>query len=86
MGGTSYGIFGDIFIGYLSVVQDIATVVLIFVTVLLGLKLGRSSLADDSRSRTEAIAGLFFVIVGEVVVIHAQSIVMEIIRIAYSAG
>ncbi|CPS14455.1 Uncharacterised protein [Chlamydia trachomatis] len=39
------------------------------------MKIGASGMVGDSRTRTNAIVGLFFIIVGEVVVLHAQALV-----------
>ena len=67
--------FADIFFGFLEPLQDFATVILILCAVVCGMKVGASSITGDPRSRTNAIVGLFFIIVGEVCVIHAQSLV-----------
>lgn len=67
--------FADIFFGFLGPLQDFATVVLILSAVVMGMKVGMSSISGDSRTRTNAIVGLFFILVGEVVVLHAQALV-----------
>lgn len=67
--------FADIFFGFLAPLQDFATVVLILSAVVCGMKVGASGVTGDSRSRTNAIVGLFFIIVGEVCVLHAQALV-----------
>lgn len=67
--------FADIFFGFLGPLQDFATVVLILSAVVCGMKIGASGMVGESRTRTNAIVGLFFIIVGEVVVLHAQALV-----------
>lgn len=67
--------FADIFFGFLGPLQDFATVVLILSAVVCGMKIGASAMMGDSRTRVNALVGLFFIIVGEVVVLHAQALV-----------
>ncbi|KJY54755.1 Uncharacterized protein JF73_17700 (plasmid) [Lactobacillus helsingborgensis] len=67
--------FADIFFGFLAPTQDFATVILIIAAVICGMKIGASAVTSDPRSRTNSIVGLFFIIVGEVVVLHAQALV-----------
>lgn len=69
------GSLANIFMGMLVPLQDFSTVLMILFAVICGLKLGGSAVVGDSRSRTGAIVGLFFIILGEVIVIHARAVV-----------
>ena len=71
-GSTSFG--ARVF-GFLAPLQDFSTVILILCAVICGMKIGASSITGDSRNRTNSLVGLFFIVFGELVVIHAQSIV-----------
>ncbi len=67
--------FANIFNGFVSPLADFAAVILVISAVVCGMKIGAAAMTGDSRTRTSAIVGLFFIIIGAVVVIHAREIV-----------
>lgn len=73
--GNSDNAFADLFFKFLGPLQDFGTVILILAAVICGIKIGGSSVMGDARSRTNAIVGLFFILIGEVVILHAQALV-----------
>lgn len=64
-----------IFNGFVAPLQTVVAVILVIATVVCGMKIAVSSMTGDPRTRTEAIFGIAFIIVGAVVVVHARAIV-----------
>ena len=67
--------FATMVMKFVGALQTICTAILVCVAVVLGLKIGAASVSGDPRSRTASIVGLFFVIIGEFVILHAQAVV-----------
>lgn len=67
--------FATMVMKFVGPLQTICTAILVCVAVVLGLKIGAASVSGDPRSRTSSIVGLFFVIIGEFVILHAQAVV-----------
>ena len=65
----------NIFAGFIPALQGLGAVLLIIFAIILGIRIGMSAVTADSRSREGAIVGLFFIILGGVVIIHAKQIV-----------
>ncbi|MDC2828515.1 hypothetical protein [Limosilactobacillus mucosae] len=72
-GGTDT--FANVFQGFVGPMTNIAGVILVLSAIVCGMKIGTAAMTGDSRSRTESIIGLFFIIVAAVVVVHANQIV-----------
>lgn len=73
--------FATMIMAFVDPLQAIATACLICVAVVLGLKIGAASVAGDPRSRTSSIVGLFFVVIGEFVILNAGSVVAIVTNI-----
>lgn len=74
-GASGVSSFAQMVMQFVSPLQTICTAILVCVAVILGLKIGAASVSGDPRSRTSSIVGLFFVVIGEFVIIHAQQVV-----------
>ena len=74
-GAQAQDVLGGIFNGFVAPLQTFVAVILVIATVICGMKIGVSAMTSDPRSRTQAIEGIFFIIIGAVVVVHARSIV-----------
>lgn len=85
-GTDAQDVLGGIFNGFVAPLQTFVAVILVIATVICGMKIGVSAMTSDPRSRTEAITGIFFIIVGAVVVVHARSIVGMASGISASNG
>ena len=73
--GVDANTFADMILKFVDPLQAIATACLICVAVVLGLKIGAASVAGDPRSRTSSIVGLFFVVIGEFIILNAGAVV-----------
>lgn len=73
--GVDANTFADMIMKFVDPLQAIATACLICVAVVLGLKIGAASVAGDPRSRTSSIVGLFFVVIGEFIILNAGAVV-----------
>lgn len=73
--GSGGDTFANIFNGFVSPLADFAAVILVISAIICGMKIGAAAMTGDSRTRTSSIVGLFFIIIGAVVVIHAREIV-----------
>lgn len=73
--------FSTMILAFVDPLQAIATACLICVAVILGLKIGAASVAGDPRSRTSSIVGLFFVVIGEFVILNAGAVVAIVTNI-----
>lgn len=67
--------FANVFAGFIGPLMSFAAVVLVLSAVVCGMKIGAAAMFGDPRTRMDAIVGLFFIIIGAVVVIHAKQIV-----------
>lgn len=85
-GAQAQDVLGGLFNGFVAPLQTFVAVILVIATVVCGMKIGVSAMTSDPRSRTEAITGIFFIIIGAVVVVHARSIVGMASGIAASNG
>lgn len=75
LGKEAQDVFGGIFNGFVAPLQTFVGVLLVIATVICGMKIGVSAMTSDPRARTQAIEGIFFIIIGAVIVVHARSIV-----------
>lgn len=73
--GGNANIFAGIFAGFIAPLTGFAAVILVLSAIVCGMKIGAAAMVGDPRTRMDAIVGLFFIIVGAVVVIHAKQIV-----------
>lgn len=73
--GKSVDIFASLFNRFVAPLQNLGAVLLVLAAVVSGIKIGVSAMTDDPRSRTSSIFGLFWIIVGAAVIIHARSLV-----------
>ncbi|MDE7056137.1 hypothetical protein [uncultured Lactobacillus sp.] len=74
-GAQATDVVAGLFNGFVAPLQAFVAVILVIATVICGLKIGVSAMTSDPRSRTSAIEGIAFIIIGAVVVVHARSIV-----------
>lgn len=63
-------------------IQGLGAVALVIFCVICGIKLGASSITSDPRTRSSAIWGIFYIIIGGVFVIHAR----QVVGMAVNAG
>ncbi|MDM8332770.1 hypothetical protein QUW45_08880 [Limosilactobacillus pontis] len=67
--------FANVFAGFIGPLMSFAAVVLVLSAIVCGMKIGTAAMFGDPRARMEAIVGLFFIIIGAVVVIHAKQLI-----------
>lgn len=84
--GNAIDVLAKIFNQFISPLQNLGAVLLILSAVVCGIKIGVSAMTGDPRSRTEAIMGVFFIIVGAVIIIHVRSLVGMAVGLNNKAG
>lgn len=83
--GNAVDVLAKIMNEFVAPLQNLGAVLLIISAVVCGIKIGVSAMGDP-RSRTEAIVGIFFIIVGAVVIIHVRSLVGMVVGLSNKAG
>lgn len=73
--GNAIDVMAKIMNQFVAPIQNLGAVLLVLSAVVCGIKIGVSAMTGDPRSRTMAIMGIFYIIVGAVVIIHARSLV-----------
>lgn len=73
--GNAIDVMAKIMNQFVAPIQNLGAVLLVLAAVVCGIKIGVSAMTGDPRSRTSSIMGIFFIIVGAVVIIHARSLV-----------
>lgn len=84
--GNAVDVLAKIFNQFVAPLQNLGAVLLILSAVVCGIKIGVSAMTSDPRSRTEAIMGIFFIIVGAVMIIHVRSLVGMAVGLNNKAG
>lgn len=77
---SSSNALADVFNNLVAPLQGLGTVLMVIFAVVCGIKLGASAATGDPRGRTNAIIGLAFVILGEVVIINARAVVQMAVK------
>lgn len=84
--GGSTNVFADFMNGFIAPLQGFGASVLVVCMIIVGIKLGTSSMFGDPRGRMEAIKGIFFIVMGGLVIIHAKQIVGFAANITMGGG
>lgn len=84
--GNAVDVVAKIFNQFVAPLQNLGAVLLILSAVVCGIKIGVSAMTSDPRARTQAIMGIFFIIVGAVIIIHARSLVGMAVGLNNKAG